>query len=519
MTLRRTLWMPVLLGLAAIGMSGLGLAAPPGGGGKVTPTLTVTVSPGTIAEGQTATGTVSRVNASLSSSSEVTLKIFVGTTEDRTEAEFAPPDPDNVITVTIDAEATSTTFTVKGVNDGTGDGAKTVTITASATGFKSGSVNVTAATPALPPVQYRVQFIPTPANAHLQDVNDSHQAVGWFSQSTNEGSMNTGFYYDAASSPPTYLTATDMLPPELTGSTQFIGINNWGWIVGSLADSNGLRRGILIYPTTATPSGWDYEVVYGPVDAYDYYPRDINDFGDIVGLYWRRNADGTRGLADAFAYNPGVPLVSEYLEPTPFGLAEAHGYSIQVSNQRRGLATENATGDGLWFNFVAHLREPVVVPEPYYINVTGLNNPILSNDGQLAVARIASRTKVKGSYTYTYRPGVVRDGALVWEGDFEGQTGFVNSAAPGNQVGDAVGWSSGFSTPWLQHADWGKLNIESMLVFARNTSDQERWLLGNPSERRMSDRDSTGFGMVAGSLEESGGSSLFVLIPETFTAP
>ena len=104
-------------------------------------------------------------------------------------------------------------------------------------------------------------------------------------------------------------------------------------------------------------------------------------------------------------------------------VAEASLYSIQVSNQGRGLAVEIATGDGWWFDFAATIPEtrvtPVVVPEPYYINV---GNKSLSNDGQLAVAKIASTTKVKGGYTYTYRPGVVLNGALVWEGNFDGET-------------------------------------------------------------------------------------------------
>ena len=279
------------------------------------------------------------------------------------------------------------------------------------------------------------------------------------------------------------------------------------------ADANGIRSGILIYPST---SGWSYEVVPGPDNAYEYYPRDINDSGDVVGVYWRLNANGTQGLADAFAYNPGLPLEANKLALTPFGLADAHLYSIQVSNQGRGLAVDSNTGDGWWFDFVTEMVTPVVVPDPYYIILTGLVTHSLSNDGQLAVARIATTTKVRGGYTYTYTPGIVQDGLLLWKGDFEGRTFFVNSAVDGNLVGDAVGWSNGFQTQWLQHADWGKLDIESMLVFD-TPSDQQLWLLGSPYMNAMSDRDSTGFGKVVGVLEENGGSSLFVLIP--FPAP
>ena len=500
MTMRLTILTPLVFGLTAVWTSGLSHAAPPGGGGKVTPTLTVTVSPSTIAENQTATGTVSRINASLTSELTVTLD-----SSDKTEAKFDVAV--NVAkTVTIPTGASNATFTVTGVNDGTGDGAKTVTITAVATGFKSGSVNVTAASPELPPVRYRVQFIPTPANAHCQDVNDSHETVGWFTQTTNGRDINTGFYYNAASRE--YLTATDMVPELTDRSTQFIGINNQGWIVGSLADANGIRSGILIYPSA---SGWSYEVVPGPDNAYEYYPRDISDSGDVVGVYWRLNENGTQGLADAFAYNPGLHLETDLLAPTPFGLADAHLYSIQVSNQGRGLAVDSNTGDGWWFDFVTEMVTPVVVPDPYYIILTGLVTHSLSNDGQLAVARIATTTKVRGGYTYTYTPGIVQDGLLLWKGDFEGRTFFVNSAVYGNLVGDAVGWSNGFQTQWLQHADWGKLDMENMLVF-EFPEDQVRWLLYDHFAKHMSDRDSTGFGMVVG--DNSNSNELFVLLPE-----
>ncbi len=498
MILRLNKWILMVCCLAAFGMPAIA-GKPPGGGGT-TPTLTVTVSASTIAEGQTATGTVSRVNASLTSAVLVTLTSNVAGVIDATEATVDA-------SVTIPIGETNAAFTVTGVNDGTGDGAKTVTITAAATGFKSGSVNVTAATPELPPVRYRVQFIPTPANAHCQDVNDSHETVGWFTQTTNGRDINTGFYYNAATRE--YRTATEMLP-TLTG-TQFIGINKQGSIVGSLADSNGIRSGILIYRSATSPSGWSHEVVPGPDNAYEYYPRDISDSGDVVGVYWRLNENGTQGLADAFAYNPGLPLETDLLAPTPFGLADAHLYSIQVSNQGRGLAVDNNTGDGWWFDFLTNSVDPVVVPDPYYIIVTGLVTHSLSNDGQLAVARIASTTKVRGGYTYTYTPGIVQDGLLRWQGDFEGRTFFVNSVVDGNPVGDAVGWSNGFQTQWLQHADWGKLDMENMLVF-EFPEDQVRWLLYDHFATQMSDRDSTGFGMVVG--DNSNSNELFVLLPE-----
>ena len=104
---------------------------------------------------------------------------------------------------------------------------------------------------------------------------------------------------------------------------------------------------------------------------------------------------------DAFAYTPGIPLLINPLAPTPFGLAEAQLYSIQVSNQGRGLAVDVTTGVGWGSNFETNSVESVVVPVPYYINVTGNGHKTLSNDGQLAVARIASTTKARRRPTGT----------------------------------------------------------------------------------------------------------------------
>jgi len=197
-----------------------------------------------------------------------------------------------------------------------------------------------------------VQFVPVVGNSYnakFQDVNERYESVGWFQTTTRVGNefVNEGFYYNAFTKE--YLSAKDMFP-SLTGGTQFIGINNLGWIVGSLVEPSGLRSGILIYPPTSSSPGWSYEPVPGPANAYEYYPRDVNDYGDIVGVYWRLNANGTQGLVDAYAYNPGL-FPDTNLPATSLNLGEAHLYSVQVSNQRRGLAVDNFTGAGRWFDF------------------------------------------------------------------------------------------------------------------------------------------------------------------------
>ena len=213
----------------------------------------------------------------------------------------------------------------------------------------------------------------------MQDANDSHEAVGWFQLPTDEGgSINCGFYYDAAADPPVYLSATDMIPALAGLSTQFVGINNRGAIVGSLAVPGGLRSGIMLYRDSAAETGWSSMLLPAPANAYEFYPRNINDFGDTMGVYWRLNADGTQGV-DAYAYNPGLYPETNLLEATPLNLGQAHLYSIQVSNQRRGLAVDTFTGDGWWFDFLKTSVDLVSLPQSFDVNVTGLNNQTLSN--------------------------------------------------------------------------------------------------------------------------------------------
>ena len=93
-----------------------------------TPTLSVSITPGSISEnGGTATGTVTRNTADLSTPLLVTL-----TSDDASEATVPA-------TVTIPAGNDSVTFAITGVDDALADGTKTVAVSAAAAGFDGGS--------------------------------------------------------------------------------------------------------------------------------------------------------------------------------------------------------------------------------------------------------------------------------------------------------------------------------------------------------------------------------------------
>ena len=258
----------------------------------------------TIAEGQTATGTVSRVNASLTAAVIVTL-----TNNDTSEATVNA-------SVTIPIGATNTTFTVTGVNDGTGDGAKTVTITAAATGFKSGSVNVTAASPALPPVRYQIHFFEqltsdSTNSMGLLGTNNFGQAVGTH---TLANGLSVAIIYDPAINSQRVVDLNSIVPLGANYSGWRIStansINSFGQIAARIERTSTTERKAVRIDMNGDPlSGQSPQLQVIPVEHLtDYasggnsHSMDINEFGDILGRYWRK--DGTNGV---YVYNFGSP--------------------------------------------------------------------------------------------------------------------------------------------------------------------------------------------------------------------
>jgi hypothetical protein len=124
------------------------------------PTLTVAIDTAVLAEGDTATGTVTR-NTETSSPLVVTL-----TSSGPDEAQVPP-------SVTIPAGQASANFAINGQADSTSDGLQAVTITAATTGFNSGSANLTISDIDLPDLRITALTVPT------NGVTDGRITVVW----------------------------------------------------------------------------------------------------------------------------------------------------------------------------------------------------------------------------------------------------------------------------------------------------------------------------------------------------
>ncbi len=367
-------------------------------------------------------------------------------------------------------------------------------------------------------VRYRVQFIPLPASAAsnyvVHDVNDMYQAVGAYNDVDGH---RVGYYYDATTK--TVLTANEMISlPEPWVNTSFVGINNYGAIVGKVQDSSGFDQCILILPSFDGTYSWN---ITSPVDAdgneADSHFTQINDSGDIVGISW----DGD-GVGSAFAYNPGIfpPTAPEdFRNFTFFGSPGARWSSMQVKNARLGTVR---VGDEVYvFDFLDGHEFPKQLPE----NERSPSSDGFSHDGQMTVSEALFEKKGK-NVSYRYTPGIMVAGQYVWQGDLDdGYATLVNSAVGQNAVGDVVGYNEVSRVRWLRHADhpqWGYLDLNALVVFS-SAADQELWSLSPGHGARvwsMSDRDATGFGMLAGSFGIFNlPDAAYVLMPEIVPQP
>jgi hypothetical protein len=373
--------------------------------------------------------------------------------------------------------------------------------------------------PALPTdlnVRYRVQFIPLPTDARsyaVHDLNEVYEAVGAYN---DVDGFRVGYYYDALNSK--LLTANEMITlPEQWVNTSFVGINNYGAIVGMVQDSSGFHQCILVLP--GFDGTYSYEIT-SPVDAFgdvDSHFTKINDSGDIVGISWDSD-----GVGSAFAYNPGIfpPVASEpFRDFTFFGSPGARWNSMQVKNARLGMVRVGA--EMSWFDFFDGQEFPAQLPA----NERTPSSDGLSNDGQYTVNEAVFEKKGKsGSYRYT--PGIMVAGQYVWQGNpDDGYATLVNSAVGANLVGDVVGFNEVSRVRWLRHADhpeWGYLDLSAMVVFS-SAEDEALWsLIPEPGARvwGMSDRDpATGFGVLLGHHSAFSVHAAYLLIPEIFPKP
>jgi probable HAF family extracellular repeat protein len=100
----------------------------------------------------------------------------------------------------------------------------------------------------------------------------------------NARGQTIGFYLDAAGTTRVYLRAANgsLTTPAFPGAVATVpfGINNRGHVVGFYMDANQVRHGLLFENGSLT-------TIDHPLAASDGQAHDLNDRGQIVGLYER----------------------------------------------------------------------------------------------------------------------------------------------------------------------------------------------------------------------------------------
>lgn len=388
-----------------------------GGGKTTTPKLSLTISPSTILEGNTAIGTVTHNNSSTSSAVTVTLG-----SSDTTEATVPA-------SITIPAGTNSATFTVTALDDVAPDGDQTVTLAASATGYTPASATITVSDK--PIIEYRTEVI-TVGGASIGNVagiTNNSRVYGWINDSV---AGQCGFIYDQMTGTMYDLTRISALTTQvhqLAGPdfqlASIVGMNESGLMTGYIRDSAGVRLGIAVDPTvdgqfSQDPADWDIELLpdFGSTNTYG---RRINEFGDILGVFDR--GDGT--VSGTYLFNPwlgGTPLELPLNRRTTNVELNDLGQVAGVDVLNRAFLYDALTNSTQYF------------ADADYQIVTGINNSgVFSGNARITVPA----TKGKGTTTINT--------AFCHDGTFSQITGASNSAPAVslNESGDVGCFAAG----------------------------------------------------------------------------
>ena len=461
--------------------------------------LTVSVSPSTIVEGSTATGTVTHNNSSVSSPVTVTLS-----SNDTTEAIVAA-------TVTIPAGTNTVNFAVTAINDNIADGSQPVTITTAATSYASASTNVTVKD--APTFQYVLTLPALPADGtgtvYENDLNNRGQMVGWYS--TAEG--RKGYIYASQSSSIIDLTALN-LPgiPDGYQITSVVGINEHQVLVGYLTNDFGASGNRIVFAV-------DFAAVNPVVDLLPdmlstrSYGSKINENGDILGVY-----TDELGAWRGYIYNPGLyngdPLVRAARDGIPQDLRDGitsslpMGFSpgFNLNNPVGNIPAQVAGTDpnGIAFRYTTGLQ-PLSETFPE-IDLDGRVRGI--NDagtfcGVMNVTTVVKRITRTSRVPFRYTSIV---------GQLPGNSGY-SSASDINNAGDIIDGDDVYRDTW----GWRQLTDLPVIGY---DADVLLWLTSSPWGELISDRGVTSddVGHIAGEISIStGGVSYytrsFVLTP------
>ena len=459
MTARRRFLFYVATALAAVGVfAGDAVQA----GKPPSLKLTVSVSPTTILEGRTATGKVTHNNASFNAPVTVTLK-----SSDTTEATVAA-------TVTIPAGTNTVNFTVMAINDNIADGSQPVTITTAATGYASGSTNVTVTDP--PPVTYGLKTFAMPndyvgGTMDVQEMNNLGEVVGRYY--LPDGTQQP-FYFDALSGNTVATNLNDMtidpawpLPEGGWYIFAALGINDLGDIVGSLALPGlpNMRRGFVLelrpdlLGTTQMPR---LHVI--PDAAWSRtYARRINNAGDVLGVC---------DSVTAYSYHPalhGMPGDSD-VRVLPFS---CWGWDTVMNNSAYG--TQVVTWSSSINGFVRY-KLGDVSPELLNLPSSVGNVSGLSDSGSFCGS----------SYARNRNTPYYNDGTMHYL-----TTVGTDSGRDINSSNDVLTEGGSASKPILVHSTHGPLDL-SKIVVGSNATEQSFWAGATTSWSKMTERGIAG---------------------------
>jgi hypothetical protein len=154
----------------------------------------------------------------------------------------------------------------------------------------------------LPPVRYRISYVPSVLgsdHSYLNDLNDLGQAVGW---SFVNGQRNATLF-DVITG--TSVLLVDLIDrnsiPEGLHLASAVGINNRGVVVGYLFDAEYARHPYAIDLGMVNPV---VDLLPQPL-GISAYARKINDRGDIVGIYYDTDI-GSSGGWSFWHMNPNL---------------------------------------------------------------------------------------------------------------------------------------------------------------------------------------------------------------------
>ncbi|MEZ6039691.1 MAG: hypothetical protein R3C20_04245 [Planctomycetaceae bacterium] len=462
----------LLLSLAAaMVLSDVALAQK--GGGKTTPKLSITISPSTIYEGNTAAGVVTHNNSNTTSAVKVTLS-----TSDKTEA-VVP------MTVTIPAGTTSATFLVNTLSDGIVDGNQPARISASAKGYSSTIADIIVSDK--PIFEYRTTVVPTSSTVrNINGITNNRRVFGaiW----NSDGSDQCGFMYDQVTGNVYEMNRISALAAQVHQLTDadfsiysITSMNESGVMTGYIENStSGIRYGIIIDPIVEgqfndDPIDWIVELLPDLGSTYTQ-PTQINEFGDVVGVF--RQPDGFWGAYICNPWSGGTPSV---LPVTLSGgslvvklndFAEVAG----VDSLRRAFRYDSST-------------EPVqFYSDADYASVTGLNNAgVFSGRAWITVPGTS------GNGTTTTPVAYRHDGILRPIAD----TIAAALADSLKETGDVACYSQSSSNPMLSHTGFGLDDAPHLFSLSESIAADDPlktlFVTNGAALYAINDRDDTGY--------------------------